>query len=165
MRLKRLYPQPFTNMNDNEFQIEIATLSDLNQLRELEKICFEKDAWPLLELLAVLVIPGLVRLKVDFDGKMAGFIGGDARRSEGMGWITTVGIRPEFRRLGIASRLILACEEAMQMPAVRLSVRRSNFGAQHLYTGLGYQHVGIWEKYYEDGEDALIMEKVILKRS
>ena len=142
MRLKRLYPQPFTNMNDHEFQIEIATLSDLNQLRELEKICFEKDAWPLLELLAVLVIPGLVRLKVDIDGKMAGFIGGDARRSEGMGWITTVGIRPEFRRLGIASRLILACEEAMQMPTVRLSVRRSNFGAQHLYFRLGYHHVG-----------------------
>ncbi len=152
-------------MNDHEFQIEIATLSDLNQLRELEKICFEKDAWPLLELLAVLVIPGLVRLKVDIDGKMAGFIGGDARRSEGMGWITTVGIRPEFRRLGLASRLILACEEAMQMPAVRLSVRRSNFGAQHLYFRLGYHHVGVWEKYYEDGEDALIMEKVILKRS
>ncbi len=51
------------------------------------------------------------------------------------------------------------------MSSVRLSVRRSNFGAQHLYNGLGYHHVGVWEKYYEDGEDALIMEKVILKRS
>lgn len=152
-------------MSDHEFVIENATISDLNQLRELEKICFDQDAWPLMELLAVLVIPGLVRLKVDLDGKMAGFIGGDAHRSEGIGWITTVGVRPEYRRLGLASKLILACEEAMQMPSVRLSVRRSNFGAQHLYSGLGYNHVGVWEKYYEDGEDALIMEKVILKRS
>jgi len=152
-------------MSDHEFPLENATISDLNQLRELEKICFDQDAWPLMELLAVLVIPGLVRLKVDLDGKMAGFIGGDAHRSEGIGWITTVGVRPEYRRLGLASKLILACEEAMQMPSVRLSVRRSNFGAQHLYNGLGYHHVGVWEKYYEDGEDALIMEKVILKRS
>jgi ribosomal protein S18 acetylase RimI-like enzyme len=152
-------------MSDHEFPLENATISDLNQLRELEKICFDQDAWPLMELLAVLVIPGLVRLKADIDGKMAGFIGGDAHRSEGIGWITTVGVRPEYRRLGLASKLILACEEAMQMPSVRLSVRRSNFGAQHLYNGLGYHHVGVWEKYYEDGEDALIMEKVILKRS
>ena len=152
-------------MSDHDFPIETATLSDLNQLRELERICFEKDAWPLIELLAVLVIPGLVRLKIEIDGRMAGFIGGDARRTEGIGWITTVGVHPDYRRLGLASRLISACEEAMDMPSVKLSVRRSNFGAQHLYTGLGYQHVGIWEKYYEDGEDALIMEKVILKRS
>ncbi len=69
-----------------------------------------------MELLAVLVIPGLVRLKVDIDGKMAGFIGGDAHRSEGIGWITTVGVRPEYRRLGLASKLILACEEPCRCP-------------------------------------------------
>ena len=152
-------------MENSKFEIESATISDLNQLRELEKICFEKDAWPLIELVAVLILPGLVRLKVDIDGKMAGFIGGDAHKTEGIGWITTVGIRPEFRRLGLATTLINACEEAMQMPTVRLSVRRSNFGAQHLYNGLGYRHVNIWEKYYEDGEDALIMENILLKRS
>ena len=150
-------------MNIPQFTIENADLSDLNPLRELEKICFEKDAWPLIELVAVLVLPGLVRLKVDIDGKMAGFIGGDSHRTEGVGWITTVGVRPEYRRLKLATLLILACENAMQMPVVRLSVRRSNLGAQHLYHGLGYYHLDIWERYYEDGEDALIMEKVIRK--
>ncbi len=152
-------------MDDNNYLIEVATFSDLNQLRELEQVCFDKDAWPLIELLAVLIIPGLVRYKIDIDGKMAAFIGGDSHRNEGIGWITTVGVRPQYRRLGLATRLIQACEEAMQMPAVRLSVRRSNFGAQHLYAGLGYKHIGVWDKYYEDGEDALIMEKVILKTS
>ena len=60
-----------------ELNIVTATLSDLNQVRELEKLCFDKDAWPLIELVAVLILPGLVRLKVDMDGRMAGFIGGD----------------------------------------------------------------------------------------
>lgn len=152
-------------MENQEYLIESAALSDLNQLRELEKICFDKDAWPLIELVAVLILPGLVRLKIEINGKMAGFIGGDAHRTEGVGWITTVGVKPELRRLGIATILIKACEEAMHMPAVRLSVRRSNFGAQHLYNGLGYRHFNVWERYYEDGEDALIMEKVLLKSS
>jgi N-alpha-acetyltransferase 10/11 len=152
-------------MQNPKILIETATLSDLNQLRDLEKICFEKDAWPLIELVAVLILPGLVRLKVDIDGQMAGFIGGDAHRTEGVGWITTVGTRPEYRRLGIATILIKACEEAMKMPVIRLSVRRSNFGAQSLYSELGYRHVNVWERYYDDGEDALIMEKVILKSS
>jgi ribosomal protein S18 acetylase RimI-like enzyme len=150
-------------MEKTELNIVTATLSDLNQVRELEKLCFDKDAWPIIELVAVLILPGLVRLKVDLDGRMAGFIGGDPHRTEGTGWITTVGVRPEYRRLGIATVLIKACEEAMQVPAVKLSVRRSNFGAQHLYAGMGYHHVGVWEKYYEDGEDALIMEKNLLK--
>jgi ribosomal protein S18 acetylase RimI-like enzyme len=141
--------------------IEIATLSDLNRLKELEKICFDKDAWPLIELIAALALPGMVRLKIDLGEKMAAFIGGDAHRTDNVGWITTVGVRPEYRRLGLATRLIDACEREMHMPLVRLSVRRSNMEAQRLYVDLGYRHIDVWKEYYEDGEDALIMEKII----
>jgi ribosomal-protein-alanine N-acetyltransferase len=143
------------------YTIEIANLSDLNHLRELEKICFERDAWPLIELIAALSFPGMTRLKIDIDGKMAAFIGGDPHRSENLGWITTVGVRPEYRKLGLATALIHACEHDMHMPRVRLSVRRSNMAAQRLYVDLGYHHVDAWQGYYEDGEDALIMEKVL----
>jgi ribosomal-protein-alanine N-acetyltransferase len=149
-------------MNDiSHYPIEVATLADLNRMRELEKLCFEKDAWPLIEQLAALSLPGLVRLKVDIEGKMAGFIGGDMRRHEGVGWITTVGVHPNYRKLGLGTRLMDACERAMKLPRVRLSVRRSNMSAQRLYAELGYKHVDVWDGYYEDGEDALIMEKII----
>ena len=150
-------------MDEQEFKIQTAALSDLNHLRELEKICFKDDAWPLIELIAVLALPGLVRLKIDSRDQMVAFIGGDAQRSEGVGWITTVGVRPEYRRHKLATRLIEACEIEMKMPAVRLSVRRSNLSAQYLYEGLGYKFVDSWSKYYEDGEDALIMEKTLQK--
>lgn len=146
-------------MHSEDFTIIPATISDLNQLRELDRVCFDKDQWPLLELVAVLLLPGVVRLKADVDGIMAGFIGGDTHRSEGVGWITTVGVMPEYRRKGIARALMTTCEELMKMPAVRLSVRRSNLEAQKLYTDLGYKYLEVWPGYYSDGEDGLVMEK------
>lgn len=155
-------PAGFFKMSESiPYTIENATLADLNQLRELEKVCFSKDAWPLIELIAALSFPGMVRLKIDIDDRMAAFIGGDPHRSQNLGWITTVGVRPEYRNLGLATALIDACEREMKMPRVRLSVRRSNMAAQRLYVDLGYSHIDVWDGYYEDGEDALIMEKVI----
>jgi ribosomal protein S18 acetylase RimI-like enzyme len=38
-------------------------------------------------------------------------------------------------------------------------VRLSNEPAVHLYVFSGYQKISIWKKYYQDGEDALVMEK------
>jgi Acetyltransferases len=149
--------------NSQNFTITQASLSDLTQLRELDRVCFDKDQWPLIELVAVLMLPGIVRLKVDIDGVMAGFIGGDTHHEQGIGWVTTIGVRPEFRRQGIARALMIACEEALQVPVIRLSVRRTNLGAQRLYSDLGYRYADVWKGYYSDGEDALIMEKNNLK--
>ena len=43
--------------------IEPATWRDLNALRHLEKVCFPLDAWPLWDLVGVLTLPNVVRLK------------------------------------------------------------------------------------------------------
>ena len=61
--------------------------------------------------------------------------------------------------LGVARALLKECEVQMQLPRVRLSVRRSNQGAIDLYEKLGYSHVDVWKKYYHNGEDGLVMEK------
>jgi ribosomal protein S18 acetylase RimI-like enzyme len=141
--------------------LQNAGLRDLGQLRILEKICFEKDAWPLIDLIGVLTLPGIVRIKATHSGQMVGFIAGDVRPEEDTGWITTVGVLPEQRGQGIGRLLIAACEKAMGMPRVRLSVRRSNQEAVRLYAGLGYRQVGVWERYYIDHEDALVLERVL----
>ena len=36
-------------------------------------------------------------------------------------------------------------------------MRKSNLTAQNLYKSLGYVSVGVRKRYYEDGEDALLM--------
>jgi ribosomal-protein-alanine N-acetyltransferase len=44
---------------------------------------------------------------------------------------------------------------------IRLSLRRSNEHALALYRQVGYAQVGVWPEYYRDGEDALVMERVL----
>jgi ribosomal-protein-alanine N-acetyltransferase len=137
-----------------------ANLRDLGQLRHVEQTCFPKDAWPLLDLVAVLTFPEVVRLKAEVDGRMVGFIAGDPRRSEGMAWIATLGVLTEYRRQGIARLLLLECEQRLNSARLRLCVRMENTPAIQLYEKEGYQRVGTWTKYYNDGGDALVMEKI-----
>lgn len=145
----------------NGMSIEIipATIRDLNALRQLEKICFPEDAWSLFDLAAVLTYPGVIRLKAVDDGKMVGFIAGDPRRAQGFSWIATVGVLPDYRRQGIGRRLLRLCEEQLPTTRVRLSVRISNENAIQLYRQEGYQTINIWQSYYRDGTDAVVMEK------
>ncbi len=150
---------------NNHFRIEPATWRDLGSIRTVEHVCFDSDAWPLLDLLAALTFPDAVRLKAVIGERVVGFSGGDIRRSERLGWITTLGVLPEYRRQGIASALLVATEEAIRQPRIRLCVRRSNSGAIRLYYKYGYLQMGVWPAYYADREDALVLEKSFQKVS
>jgi ribosomal protein S18 acetylase RimI-like enzyme len=141
------------------YQIETASWHDLNPLRQIEKECFGEDAWPLWDLIAVLTFPNVVRLKAVVDGHMVGFAGGDPKPSDGVGWITTLGVLPAYRRQGIARALLTACEDQLNQPRISLSVRRSNQAAIELYQSAGYHQTGVWPRYYIGGEDALVLEK------
>jgi len=140
-------------------EIQSANLLDLNALRRLGKICFEKDAWPLLDLFAILTWPDLIRLKAVEDEEMIGFVGGEPRPSQSVVWIATIAVDPRYRRRGIGRMLLLACEERIKLPRVRLSVRVTNHDAISLYEKEGYRTVDVWGRYYSDSEDALVMEK------
>ncbi len=139
--------------------IQPATWRDLNSLRHLERLCFPKDAWPLLDLVGILTLPNVVRLKAEADGLMVGFVAGDIRSSQHLAWIATIGVLPDYRGRGIGRMLLEACEAQIQEPRVRLCVRASNQAAIQLYLNSAYQRAGFWPNYYQDGEDALVMEK------
>ena len=136
-----------------------ATLRDLNALRKMERICFEKDSWPLFDLIAVLTFPDVIRLKAVEDDKMVGFIAGDPRPSQGFSWIATIAVLPEYRRKGIGRALLHACELQLSTPRLRLSVRATNQSAITLYEQEGYRAMDVWKAYYNDGENAIVMEK------
>ena len=140
-------------------KIENAGIRDLTALRRLETVCFGRDAWPLLDLIAVLTWPDMVRLKAVEDGEMIGFVAGDPRPSEGTGWVATIGVDPRYQRRGIGRALLHACEEKTRLPRMKLTVRMSNEPAISLYEKEGYRFVDIWRRYYNDGEDGLVMEK------
>ena len=142
-------------------EIQSASIRDLGMLRRLEHVCFDKDAWPLLDLIAVLTWPDVIRLKAVHDGEMIGFVAGDPRPSQGAVWIATLGVDPGYRRRGIGLALLPSCEAQVKLPRVKLTVRISNDPAISLYKKAGYRTVDIWKKYYNDGEDGLVMEKIL----
>jgi ribosomal protein S18 acetylase RimI-like enzyme len=140
-------------------EIQTASIRDLGALRRLEHVCFEKDAWPLLDLIAVLTWPEVIRLKAVENGELIGFVAGDPRPSEGASWVATIGVDPRYQRRGIGRALLRACEEQTRLPRLKLTVRMSNGPAISLYEKEGYRSVDIWKRYYNDGEDGLVMEK------
>jgi len=140
-------------------EIQTANIIDLGALRRLETACFDKDAWPLLDLIAVLTWPEVIRLKAVEAGEMIGFVAGDPRSSDGVAWISTIAVAPRYQRRGVGRALLRACEAQIELPRMKLTVRISNQGAIALYEQEGYQMVDLWRGYYNDGEDGLVMGK------
>jgi len=139
--------------------LENAGWRDLGDLRNLEVVCFQEDAWSLWDLISILTLPGIIRIKAVVDDRLAGFVAGDPHPDENTGWITTIGVLPVFQRQGIGRELLERCEAAMEQRFVRLCVRRSNLPALAMYEQTGYTQVTTWQKYYRSGEDALVLEK------
>jgi len=79
------------------------------------------------------------------------------------GHITNLATHPNFRRLGIANKLmneLVRVSKEMGVHYLTLEVRRTNNSAQDLYQKMGFVHMGVRRKYYLDNnEDALIMWK------
>jgi ribosomal-protein-alanine N-acetyltransferase len=141
--------------------IQPASWRDFRKVLELERACFGSDAWPWIDILAALTFPDTVPLKAVEDGRLVGFVIGDRKRREGLGWIASIGVHPDSRREGVARRLLHACEASLGTRRVRLTLRASNTPALLLYRSSGYVDAGRWRGYYRDGEDAIVMEKVL----
>ena len=82
--------------------------------------------------------------------------------------IATIATHPDFRRMGIGSRLLShtllqALEEGARSSF--LEVRESNLAAQEMYRRFGYEEAGRRRRYYRDNdEDAILMSLEPLNR-
>ncbi len=76
------------------------------------------------------------------------------------GHIISIAVMPQYRRKGLAKKLMLAANHALRLRDVKevyLEVRESNQAAINLYQQLGYITMKVSKRYYSDGEAALIM--------
>jgi len=74
--------------------------------------------------------------------------------------LLNIAVDPAARNRGIGAALLaraldFARERGVKM--VFLEVRRGNREAQSLYRRFGFREMGVRPRYYEDGEDALVM--------
>lgn len=86
--------------------------------------------------------------------RVAGFL--VARTAGGEAEILNVAVAPEYRRQGVAKRLLASFLEGDFRP-VYLEVRASNEDARNLYKYLGFQEVGVREGYYDSPPEAAIV--------
>ena len=133
----------------------------LDEVAELERICFSVP-WSrnmLAEELDNALSAFLVAL--DDADRVVGYAGLQVVLDEG--YITNVAVRPEYRRQGVAGKLLqvfLNFAQANQLAFLTLEVRASNYGAIALYGSRGFRSAGRRKNYYEHPkEDAIIMTK------
>lgn len=85
-------------------------------------------------------------------------------RFEDEGHIISLAVDRKYRRKGIGCELL---ENAMKIfkkfniKEIKLEVRAGNQGAREFYKNLGFKEKKILEGYYEDNEDAVVMNKVL----
>jgi ribosomal-protein-alanine N-acetyltransferase len=79
--------------------------------------------------------------------------------------ILNVAVHPQMRRQGIGKRLMqhaLAEARAKDAHVITLEVRRSNLAARSLYRKLEFQERRLRRNYYGQGEDAIVMELMLI---
>ena len=141
-----------------ELIIEKMGLDDINQILEIEKISFPTP-WHSYIFELELKKPRTLQLVSKFGDQVTGYI---------ISWmmydeihILNVAVHPDFRRKGIARRLLSDVIEYFYPRGARsviLEVRMNNKAAQNLYESMGFRTLRIRKKYYTDtGEDAIVM--------
>ena len=134
----------------------------LDEIAALERICFSRP-WSrkmLAEELENQCAAFLTALDA-VTGKVVGYAGLLVVADEG--YITNVAVLPEYRRRGVAARLLqVFCDFAagQKLAFLTLEVRPSNEAAIALYTGFGFTERGRRRNYYDlPKEDALILTR------
>jgi [ribosomal protein S18]-alanine N-acetyltransferase len=127
---------------------------DLPSAMQIDALCLPRP-WSAALWRGELESPFALYLVVEERDGISGQIG--VRHVLGELHITTIAVRPEYRRRGHARAMIGAALAAYPNAAhVHLEVRPTNAAAIALYESLGFKTTGRRPRYYGD-EDALLM--------
>lgn len=141
-------------------RIEKMNLCHVPQVAQLETICFSSP-WSEKSVASELDNALSLWLVALEDDRVAGYIGSQTVMGESD--MMNVAVHPDFRRQGIAEKLVCALIEDLKgqgSHSLTLEVRASNAPAQGLYQKLGFLQVGSRKNYYRNPkEDAYILRK------
>jgi [ribosomal protein S18]-alanine N-acetyltransferase len=142
-----------------ELEVRPVTRADLEGITRLEESSFD-DPYPeyfLLELVEGCADTFLVAVS---QGALVGYAVVD-HWSEGE-HLVSIAVDEAWRRKGVGQRLLSGLVAKLGSgKLLRLEVRRGNAPAVLFYLKNGFKEVGMEPAYYRDGEDALLMEKLL----
>ena len=81
-----------------------------------------------------------------------------------LGHVTSLAVQQDYRRLGLAKAMMAQLHSHLQHQGITscgLHVRTSNQAACRLYQEDGYEIAKTIPSYYQDGEDAFFMKKIL----
>ncbi len=153
--------------------IRRATVDDLLKMQQTNLLCLPENYQFKYYIYHYLSWPCLLHVAEDHNGKLVGYVlakleDEDIKQGEIQGQITSISVLRTYRRLGVASKLMIHAINMMQeyydADYVSLHVRVSNRPALHLYHNyLGFDAKHVEKGYYADGEDAYKMCKYFKK--
>jgi ribosomal-protein-alanine N-acetyltransferase len=147
-------PDPSSNV-----VIRPAEQADLLAIYRIEKESFSQP-WPFDAFQRFLGEPGF--LVATERQKITGYVVADCVPNHGrpLGHIKDLAVHPKRRGRGIGRRLMaraLATLATQNTASVKLEVRASNAPAKALYRDFGFGELRRIPRYYDDGEDAIVM--------
>ena len=148
-------------MSEKQIRIVPMNADHLDELERLERICFSRP-WSRRMLGEELENQCAAFLVAeDEQGTVLGYAGLLVMMDEG--YITNVAVFPEYRRLGVAAKIIdvyMNFAKANDLAFLTLEVRPGNAAAIALYQRFGFEEVGRRKNYYDlPKEDALILTR------
>jgi ribosomal-protein-alanine N-acetyltransferase len=146
--------------------IRPATPADAATLQAIETACFTQDRISPRAMARNLRSETADLLLATLGPQPAGYALLLYRATSTLARLYSIATLPSARGKGVGRRLMDALEAAARKRGcdrLRLEVREKNRPAIALYEALGYQRIGRYENYYEDGAPALRFEKKLTK--
>ena len=158
VRTESIRPVKSTRHEGRQPPIRQATRADLLAVHRIERASFPQP-WPYAAFERFLDEAGFL---VAGEDAVHGYVVADTVPNHGtpLGHIKDLAVHPDARGQGTGSRLleralVVLANEGVE--SVKLEVRESNHAARRLYERHGFVHRRTVPRYYEDGEDALIL--------
>ena len=144
-------------------QVRRAAPADIEAIVAIEKESFI-DPWDYPVFLEALAYFPTTYFVAIVDGIVAGFlVGAFEDTGEAIyGHICNLAVSNKYRHRGIARLLVTRAEQQFALElaiGVQLEVRVSNTAAQQFYRRLRYREMIVIDRYYANGEDAILMMK------
>lgn len=142
--------------------IRPATIEDLPALLELEAQAFASDRISRRSFRHLLTKANAVCLIDEEDGGLSGYVMVLFNRRSPVARLYSIAVQPSRSGQRKGELLLAAAEQSSRRhgcSALRLEVRPENAAALRLYERNGFHKIGTYRSFYEDGADAIRMEK------